>query len=248
MVGGEDHVGVVEPTAARRRSPARARTPRRSARSSRGTLALISRILSSVSVPGRKQHGPPSALTNRPSHHAEPVRGLLREHRSDLRRSIRDGPAGRSRSRQSTRCSSDSGRIPRVVRVGEAHPAEPVVVGGQRVEPGRSCDRRPSRCGTSSRGIGLCLVSGAPVSPPGSAPSSGAKPSRCSGWCSCEPAPVVLRSARPPNAGDVHRLLGVLEPAPRAGVAALRRVRSPPTVRSDRTPGSKCALPSSAVR
>ena len=33
-----------------------------------------------------------------------------------------------------------------------------------------------------SRGIGLFLVSGAIVSPPGAAPNSGPKLSRCSGW------------------------------------------------------------------
>ncbi len=70
-----------------------------------------------------------------------------------------------------------------------------------------------------SRGIGLMRVSGAPVSPPGSAASSGENP-----WVDVEavrvdePLPVVLE--RPlAERGHVHRELGVLEAAVRTGRA-----------------------------
>ena len=57
-------------------------------------------------------------------------------------------------------------RVPGVVGVGEAHPAEPVLGRVQARPARRWCGRPPSRCGRSRDRSGLTLTWGAPVSRP----------------------------------------------------------------------------------
>ena len=111
------------------------------------------------------------------------------------------------------------GRIPRMVRIGEAHPAEPVVVGGRASRARRWCDRPPSRCGTTRAGSGCTPPRVRPSRRRRAAESSGAKPLMCSGWLALD---ANSRSSASRPSGDVHRQLHVLEAAVRSGRALAR--------------------------
>ncbi len=107
--------------------------------------ALTSRTWSWVIVARHEFHGPALHVLEASLVPVEPVVGLLRQ---DL-----DGLVGRARvsRRQVEVAPVDApahlvdGRVPGVVRVGEAHPAEPVVVGVERVEPGDGAIGHPVR-------------------------------------------------------------------------------------------------------
>jgi hypothetical protein len=131
------------------------------------TLALISRIWSWVSRPGTKSAGPPSRLENDPSQYASQCGGLPS---STLRIASSDPgwPSGRSRSRQSTRSTSESGGSHGWWGSGK------LIQQNQSSPSARPSSHSTVTSATQSvvyqdRGMGFSLVSGAPVSPPGSA-------------------------------------------------------------------------------
>ncbi len=151
VVGGEEHVGVAHPIRARRRVAST--RPQASSMSSFSTwtIALISRTWSCVIWHGTKFHGPPSLLRKRPSYQSSQWRGFCARIFSIFSREP-GWPGGRSRSRQLIRRASRRGRIPRMMRIGKAHPHEPVFVGGRASQEMRWCDRRPSRCDSARAG------------------------------------------------------------------------------------------------
>ena len=127
-------------------------------------------------------------------------------------------PGGRSRSCQGTRWSSEAGGSH-----GWCGSGNDIQQNHGSSAPSESSQSTVRSATQSvwyhSRGIGLFLVSGAAVSPPGSAWSSPAKLCRCSGWLLLEPAPVVRDRVVAPG-GRVHGLLRALEAAPGPRVPA----------------------------
>ena len=227
MVGGEEHVGVVGPAAlgdALQDAPAR----------------LVDQLVHHVALgadlahlvvgerAGTEPAGAPLAVLPAPLVPGQPVRRLLREHGPDglvgagvARRQVELAP--RHASQLARR------RVPRMVGVGEAHPAEPVVVRVERVEP---------RDGVIGDPVGVVPVAGDRVvlglGRTGVAATGGAEQRgearQVLGVVLAQPAPVVRDRAHDVVAvgvGDhhrrgVHHLHRVVEPAPRPGVAAHR--------------------------
>ena len=152
------------------RSATRARTrPRASSMSSTSTAlrALTSRTWSAVRVAGTQSAGRLVVGHERPVVPGPPVTRLGVDDR------LPGGPVLGVAGREGDLAPVDAAdlglrRVPRVVRVGEAHPAEPVVVGVERVEP---VDRPVGHpVGVVDPAVdGLTFTWGAPVSPPASA-------------------------------------------------------------------------------
>ena len=151
------------------------------------TLALTSRIWSSVSVEGTNVAGPPSMLGNRPSQKASQWAGL-RARTARIASSEPGWPGGSARSCQGTRDSSEAGGSHGWCGSGKD------IQQNHGSSASSESSQSTVRSATQSvwyhrRGIGLFFVSGAAVSPPGSAWSSPAKLCRCSGWCSLSQRP-----------------------------------------------------------
>ena len=217
------------------------------------TLALTSRIWSSVRRDGTKVAGPPSMLDERALPVAEPVRRLGRQDLADG--VVAPGVAGREVEVLPGDAAELGGRAGPTGGAGRGTTSSrttAVRVGGAGVDVGgQGAASRPCMSATQSvwyhsRGIGLFFVSGAPVSPPGAACSRPAKLCRCSGWCSRASARSARSGGRPrrprawPARSARSRATGRCRRGRGAAFSSKRR--------SGSKPGSKWALPSSAVR
>ena len=151
------------------------------------TLALTSRIWSWVSRDGTKVAGPPSMLENVPSQKPSQCAGL-RARTARIASSEPGWPGGRARSCHGTRGSSEAGGSHGwwgsgkdiQQNHGSSAPSE---------ESQSTVRSATQSVWYHSRGIGLFFVSGASVSPPGSACSRPAKLCRCSGWLALSQRP-----------------------------------------------------------
>ena len=151
------------------------------------TLALTSRIWSWVSREGTNAAGPPSMFGKLPSQYASQCAGLPAS-TSRTASSEPGWPGGRARSCQGTRCSSEAGGSQGWC--GSGKDIQQNHGSSSSSDDSQSTVRSATQSvWYHSRGIGLFFVSGAAVSPPGSAWSSPAKLCRCSGWCSLSQRP-----------------------------------------------------------
>ena len=211
--------------------------------------ALTSRTWSWVMLPGHEFHGPALHVLEAPLVPVEPVMGLLGQ---DL-----DGLVGRARmarragrGRASRRGAAPRRREgPRDGGVGEAHPAEPVVGGVERVQPGDGAVGDPvGVVHPAGHGVVLDLgrvgVAAALVVEAHAGEVDerveGVEPLRAVGL---EPLVVVPAPQIP-----VHGQLDVVEAAVRPGRARPWPGSSRSTCRRGRRPGWKWALPTRAVR
>ncbi len=181
---------------------------------------------------GVEEHRPALGVEELPVPPREPVRRLLREHRADL-----VGSTGAARwqverppvDAPELRCR----RIPGVVRIGEAHPAEPVVVGAERVEPGDRPVGDPVGVVPAARDRVVLGLGGHRVATGYGAEERG-EALEVLGVVCLEP-PSVVRDRAAAERGDVVGLLGPVEAPPRTGVAAHPAcVLLPPALRVER--------------
>ncbi len=127
-------------------------------------------------------------------------------------------PGGRSRSCHGTAVELRGRRVPRVVGVGERHPAEPRLVGAERGQPVDRDVGHPIGVVPLARD-GVVLRLGRAGVATGRTLEQAGEAVQVLGMVLAQPAPVVRDRMVAPG-GRVHRLLRALEAAPRAGVVA----------------------------